>query len=213
MTAARFEPLVPDVGEDCARADARAVPGGGAVVEKLRTKAAILDGGVLTGKLAASAMLTARAGDGRGGTYRFPAPATPQDPWPVASADRNLIVSQSAGGSLESDAAPAARPQAEPCRRSPLQAGPRRPAPAGRGDADGREEEQRLGLVRARPALGACAAPCRPRGCTVRARCGGVPRASARADLKGCCGRRRGITHCELVRARTHSPFKQMPRE
>ena len=28
-------------------------------------------------------MLAARTGDGRGGAYRFPAPATPQDPWPV----------------------------------------------------------------------------------------------------------------------------------
>jgi len=29
------------------------------------------------------AMIAARAHDGRFGTYRFPAPATPQDPWPV----------------------------------------------------------------------------------------------------------------------------------
>src|SRR5262245_23947841 len=41
------------------------------------------DGGVLVGRIAAAAMLTARTGDGRGGTYRFPAPATPADPWPA----------------------------------------------------------------------------------------------------------------------------------
>ena len=41
------------------------------------------DGGVIVGEIAAAAMLTARMGDGRGGVYRFPAPATPQDPWPV----------------------------------------------------------------------------------------------------------------------------------
>ena len=39
-------------------------------------------GGIRTGEIAAAAMLAARAGDGRGGAYRFPAPATPQDPWP-----------------------------------------------------------------------------------------------------------------------------------
>jgi hypothetical protein len=41
------------------------------------------DGGIAVGEIAAAAMLTARQRDGRGGTYRFPAPATPQDPWPV----------------------------------------------------------------------------------------------------------------------------------
>jgi hypothetical protein len=40
-------------------------------------------GGIRTGEIAAAAMLAARAGDGRNGMYRFPAPATPQDPWPV----------------------------------------------------------------------------------------------------------------------------------
>jgi hypothetical protein len=40
-------------------------------------------GGVAVGEIAAAAMLTARTGDGRGGAYRFPVPATPQDPWPV----------------------------------------------------------------------------------------------------------------------------------
>jgi hypothetical protein len=41
------------------------------------------DGGVMVGEIAAAAMLAARKGDGRGGAYRFPAPATPMDPWPV----------------------------------------------------------------------------------------------------------------------------------
>jgi hypothetical protein len=41
------------------------------------------DGGVTVGEVAAAAMLAARANDGRGGAYRFPAPATPQDPWPA----------------------------------------------------------------------------------------------------------------------------------
>ncbi|MDA0167599.1 vanadium-dependent haloperoxidase [Solirubrobacter taibaiensis] len=40
-------------------------------------------GGVAVGEIAAAAMLTARTGDGRGGAYRFPAPATPTDPWPI----------------------------------------------------------------------------------------------------------------------------------
>ena len=40
-------------------------------------------GGIAVGEIAAAAMLTSRTGDGRGGAYRFPAPATPQDPWPV----------------------------------------------------------------------------------------------------------------------------------
>ena len=40
-------------------------------------------GGIAVGEIAAAAMLTARSGDGRGGAYRFPAPATPQDAWPV----------------------------------------------------------------------------------------------------------------------------------
>ena len=39
-------------------------------------------GGIRTGEIAAAAMLAARTGDGRNGAYRFPAPATPQDPWP-----------------------------------------------------------------------------------------------------------------------------------
>lgn len=39
------------------------------------------DRGAKVGEIAASAMLIARAEDGRGGAYRFPAPATPQDPW------------------------------------------------------------------------------------------------------------------------------------
>ena len=39
--------------------------------------------GVTVGEVAAAAMLAARDGDGRGGAYRYPAPATPQDPWPV----------------------------------------------------------------------------------------------------------------------------------
>lgn len=39
------------------------------------------DGGVMVGEVAAAAMLAARANDGRGGAYRFPAPATPTDPW------------------------------------------------------------------------------------------------------------------------------------
>ena len=43
------------------------------------------DGGVLVGEVAAAAMLAARAQDGRNppSAYRFPAPATPQDPWPA----------------------------------------------------------------------------------------------------------------------------------
>ena len=41
------------------------------------------DGGIAVGEIAAAAMLAARTGDGRGGAYRFPAPATPQDPWAV----------------------------------------------------------------------------------------------------------------------------------
>ncbi len=40
-------------------------------------------GGIRVGEIAAAAMLTDRTGDGRGGTYRFPAPATAQDPWAV----------------------------------------------------------------------------------------------------------------------------------
>lgn len=39
--------------------------------------------GIAVGEIAAAAMLTARTGDGRFGAYRFPAPATPADPWPV----------------------------------------------------------------------------------------------------------------------------------
>ena len=39
------------------------------------------DGGVAVGEIAAASMLAARTGDGRGGAYRFPAPATPADPW------------------------------------------------------------------------------------------------------------------------------------
>jgi hypothetical protein len=41
------------------------------------------DGGVMVGEVAAAAMLAARANDGRGGAYRFPAPAMPTDPWPA----------------------------------------------------------------------------------------------------------------------------------
>jgi hypothetical protein len=43
------------------------------------------DGGVAVGEIAAAAMLAARANDGRfpANPYRFPAPATPSDPWPV----------------------------------------------------------------------------------------------------------------------------------
>jgi hypothetical protein len=43
------------------------------------------DGGVVVGEVAAAAMLAARASDGRGGAYRFPAPVPPTstDPWPV----------------------------------------------------------------------------------------------------------------------------------
>jgi hypothetical protein len=41
------------------------------------------DGGVLVGEVAAASMLAARTGDGRGGAYRFPAPATAQEPWPA----------------------------------------------------------------------------------------------------------------------------------
>jgi hypothetical protein len=40
-------------------------------------------GGIAVGEIAAAAMLTARTNDGRFSSYRFPAPATPQDPWPV----------------------------------------------------------------------------------------------------------------------------------
>jgi hypothetical protein len=40
-------------------------------------------GAITVGEIAAASMLTARTGDGRGGAYRFPAPATAQDPWPV----------------------------------------------------------------------------------------------------------------------------------
>jgi hypothetical protein len=40
-------------------------------------------GGIAVGENAAAAMLAARTGDGRFGSYRFPAPATPQDPWPA----------------------------------------------------------------------------------------------------------------------------------
>jgi hypothetical protein len=41
------------------------------------------DGGARVGEIAAAAMLAERTGDGRGGTYRFPAPATASDPWPI----------------------------------------------------------------------------------------------------------------------------------
>jgi hypothetical protein len=41
------------------------------------------DGGVRVGEVAAAAMLAERTGDGRGGAYRFPAPATASDPWPI----------------------------------------------------------------------------------------------------------------------------------
>ncbi|MDA0167968.1 vanadium-dependent haloperoxidase [Solirubrobacter taibaiensis] len=41
------------------------------------------DNGARVGEIAAAAMLTARTGDGRGGAYRFPAPATATDPWPI----------------------------------------------------------------------------------------------------------------------------------
>ena len=41
------------------------------------------EGGIAVGEIAAAAMLAARTGDGRGGAYRFPAPATPEEPWPV----------------------------------------------------------------------------------------------------------------------------------
>jgi hypothetical protein len=41
------------------------------------------EGGIAVGEIAAAAMLAARTGDGRGGAYRFPAPAGPQDPWPA----------------------------------------------------------------------------------------------------------------------------------
>jgi len=43
------------------------------------------DGGVAVGEIAATAMLAARANDGRfpANPFRFPAPATPEDPWPV----------------------------------------------------------------------------------------------------------------------------------
>jgi hypothetical protein len=41
------------------------------------------DGGIRVGEVAAAAMLADRKGDGRPGAYRFPAPATPMDPWPV----------------------------------------------------------------------------------------------------------------------------------
>ncbi|MBE2319570.1 vanadium-dependent haloperoxidase [Solirubrobacter sp. CPCC 204708] len=41
------------------------------------------DGGARVGAIAAAAMLQDRDGDGRYGTYRFPAPASSSDPWPV----------------------------------------------------------------------------------------------------------------------------------
>ena len=41
------------------------------------------DGGIRVGEVAAAAMLADRKNDGRFGAYRFPAPATPMDPWPV----------------------------------------------------------------------------------------------------------------------------------
>src|SRR4051794_9631647 len=43
------------------------------------------DRGAAVGEIAGAAMLAARAGDGRlpPSGYRFPAPATPQDPWPA----------------------------------------------------------------------------------------------------------------------------------
>ena len=41
------------------------------------------DGGIRVGEVAAAAMLADRKNDGRFGAYRFPAPATPTDPWPV----------------------------------------------------------------------------------------------------------------------------------
>ena len=41
------------------------------------------DGGVRVGEVAAAAMLADRKNDGRFGAYRFPAPATSTDPWPV----------------------------------------------------------------------------------------------------------------------------------
>ena len=41
------------------------------------------DSGARVGEIAAAAMLAARTGDGRGGAYRFPAPATASDPWPI----------------------------------------------------------------------------------------------------------------------------------
>ena len=42
------------------------------------------DGGIAVGEVAAAAMIAARTNDGRFGAYRFPVPATPQDPWPAA---------------------------------------------------------------------------------------------------------------------------------
>ncbi len=41
------------------------------------------DGGIRVGKVAAAAMLADREDDGRFGAYRFPAPATQTEPWPV----------------------------------------------------------------------------------------------------------------------------------
>ncbi len=41
------------------------------------------DGGIAVGRIAAGAMLAAREDDGRFGAFRFPAPASPTDPWPV----------------------------------------------------------------------------------------------------------------------------------
>jgi hypothetical protein len=43
------------------------------------------DGGIAVGEIAAAAMLAARTNDGRfpATPFRFPAPATPQDPWPA----------------------------------------------------------------------------------------------------------------------------------
>jgi hypothetical protein len=41
------------------------------------------DGGIRVGRAAAAAMLADREGDGRGGAYRFPAPATSTETWPI----------------------------------------------------------------------------------------------------------------------------------
>jgi hypothetical protein len=40
-------------------------------------------GGIAVGEIAAAALLAVRARDGRGGAYRFPAPASSQDSWPA----------------------------------------------------------------------------------------------------------------------------------